>query len=94
MTVDDFIPFCEYFVIPYFLWFAYVAIGILYFALNNKKEVLIKYFIKDIKKQGGKYSEKTGVIKKYDQIKQMIIFYDKTQIEINNVVEISDLEKQ
>ncbi len=38
MTVDDFIPFCEYFVIPYFLWFAYVAIGILYFALNNKKE--------------------------------------------------------
>lgn len=63
-------------------------------ALDNKKEVLIKYFIKDTKKQGGKYSEKTGVIKKYDQIKQMIIFYDKTQIEINNVVEISDLEEQ
>ena len=63
-------------------------------ALDNKKEVIIKYFIKDIKKQGGKYSEKTGVIKKYDQIKQMIIFYDKTQIEINNVVEISDLEEQ
>ena len=63
-------------------------------ALDNKKEVLIKYFIKDIKKQGGIYSEKTGVIKKYDQIKQMIIFYDKTQIEINNVVEISDLEEQ
>ena len=63
-------------------------------ALDNKKEVLIKYFIKDIKKQGGKYSEKTGIIKKYDQIKQMIIFYDKTQIEINNVVEISDLEEQ
>ena len=63
-------------------------------ALDNKKEVLIKYFIKDIKKQGGKYSEKTGGIKKYDQIKQMIIFYDKTQIEINNVVEISDLEEQ
>lgn len=63
-------------------------------ALDNKKEVLIKHFIKDIKKQGGKYSEKTGIIKKYDQIKQMIIFYDKTQIEINNVVEISDLEEQ
>lgn len=62
-------------------------------ALDNKKEVLIKYFIKDIKKQGGKYSEKTGIIKKYDQIKQMIIFYDKTQIEINNVVEISNLEQ-
>lgn len=63
-------------------------------ALDNKKEVLIKYFIKDIKKQGGKYSEKKGVIKKYDQIKQMIIFYDKTQIEINNVVEITNIEEQ
>ena len=28
-------------------------------ALDNKKEVLIKFFIKDTKKQGGKYSEKT-----------------------------------
>ena len=62
-------------------------------ALDNKKEVIIKHFIKDSKKQGGKYLEKTGIIKKYDQIKQMIIFYDKTQIEINNVVEINDLEQ-
>lgn len=38
MAVDDYIPFCEYFVIPYFLWFAYIAIGIGYFALKNKKE--------------------------------------------------------
>lgn len=62
-------------------------------ALDNKKEVIIKHFIKDSKKQGGKHLEKTGIIKKYDQIKQMIIFYDKTQIEINNVVEINDLEQ-
>lgn len=38
MAIDDYIPFCEYFVIPYFLWFAYVAIGICYFALKNKEE--------------------------------------------------------
>ena len=38
MAIDDYIPFCEYFVIPYFLWFAYVAIGIIYFALKNKEE--------------------------------------------------------
>ena len=62
-------------------------------ALENKNEVTITYFIKDEKKTGGKYLNKTGIIKKYDQIKQMIIFYDKTQIEINNVVEINDLEQ-
>ena len=38
MSIDDYIPFCEYFVIPYFLWFAYVAIGIIYFAIKNKEE--------------------------------------------------------
>jgi hypothetical protein len=36
--LDDMIPFCEYFVIPYLLWFGYVAWGIAYFALHNKRE--------------------------------------------------------
>lgn len=38
MAIDDYIPFCEYFIIPYFLWFAYIAVGIGYFALKNKTE--------------------------------------------------------
>lgn len=38
MAVDDYIPFCEYFIIPYLLWFAYIALGIGYFALKNKQE--------------------------------------------------------
>ncbi len=28
-AIDDAIPFCEYFVIPYYLWFLYLAFGIL-----------------------------------------------------------------
>ena len=38
MLLDDYIPFCEYFVIPYILWFAYVAWGMTYTALNNKHD--------------------------------------------------------
>ncbi len=38
VALDDYIPFCEYFVIPYLLWFFYVAWGILYFFRNNKEE--------------------------------------------------------
>ncbi len=33
---DRLIPFCEYFIVPYFLWFFYVAFAILYFALVEK----------------------------------------------------------
>ena len=30
-VVDDWIPFNEYFIIPYFLWFAYIAAVILFY---------------------------------------------------------------
>ena len=38
VPLDDYIPFCEYFIVPYLLWFAYIAAGIGYFALKNKQE--------------------------------------------------------
>ena len=38
MKIDDAIPFCEVFVIPYFLWFAYVSIVVLYCFFKNKQE--------------------------------------------------------
>lgn len=38
VTLDDYIPFCEYFVIPYLLWFGYVAWGFLYFGLHNRTD--------------------------------------------------------
>ena len=33
--LDDLIPFCEWFVIPYFFWYALVAGSLLYFLLYN-----------------------------------------------------------
>lgn len=35
---DDLIPFCEVFVIPYLLWFAYVAVVIIYFFFRDKDD--------------------------------------------------------
>ncbi|MCM1256562.1 MAG: phosphatase PAP2 family protein [Roseburia sp.] len=37
-ALDDKIPFLEFFVVPYFLWFFYVAFAVLYFLLKNKEE--------------------------------------------------------
>lgn len=36
MAVDDWIPFCEYFIVPYTLWFFYIAATVLFFAFFNK----------------------------------------------------------
>lgn len=38
MAVDDKIPFIEYFIVPYFLWFAYVAVAVLYFLYKDKND--------------------------------------------------------
>lgn len=38
VALDDYIPFCEVFVIPYFLWFAYVATVVVYFFFKDKDD--------------------------------------------------------
>lgn len=38
MDVDKYIPFCEIFIIPYLLWFVYVAAAVIYFIFTNKTD--------------------------------------------------------
>ena len=37
-ALDHIIPFCELFVIPYFLWFAYIFFGFIFFFFASRKE--------------------------------------------------------
>lgn len=37
-ALDDIIPFCEWFAIPYFLWFGYIAAGYIFLMLADRKE--------------------------------------------------------
>lgn len=38
MGVDDYIPFLEIFVVPYFLWFAYVSVVVMFFFFKDKED--------------------------------------------------------
>lgn len=38
--LDDYIPFLEIFIIPYFLWFGYIFATVAYFFLTSKKDFL------------------------------------------------------
>lgn len=39
MEIDKYIPFCEYFIIPYYLWFGYIALTVITFAfLPNRRD--------------------------------------------------------
>lgn len=37
VDLDDEIPFCEYFIVPYLLWFLYVAGTVVYFFFRDKR---------------------------------------------------------
>ena len=51
-------------------------------------EVTITYFVKDLKKEGGCYKNKTGYVKKIDIYNQVIIMSDNTKISINEIIDI------
>ena len=36
--IDEMIPFCEYFIVPYYMWFIYIFLGVLYFLFTNKED--------------------------------------------------------
>lgn len=44
-TLDDLIPFCEYFIIPYVLWFLYVIGTVLYLGLFRNDRIEYNRFI-------------------------------------------------
>lgn len=56
--------------------------------LSERVEVNIAYFQKDLKKSGGKYLEKCGVVKKIDEFKGCIIFEDGAVIPVDDICEI------
>lgn len=37
MAIDDMIPFCEFFIIPYILWFLFIAVTVVYFLFFEEK---------------------------------------------------------
>lgn len=70
------------------------------FILNNKlqyildnikfnPEITFTYFIYDNKKTGGKYIEKTGIVKKIDVVEQYVMLKDKTKIPILEIINIT-----
>ncbi len=43
--LDDLIPFCEYFIVPYFLWFPYFLGSLAYFMFKDRKLFLKLCFV-------------------------------------------------
>ena len=52
-------------------------------------EVTFTYFLPDLRKDGGTYVTKEGIVKKIDIYSQIIHLADETEIPIRNIIDIS-----
>lgn len=62
--------------------------------IHDNPLVSITYFVEDKKKDGGKYKNKEGTIKRIDVVNQEVIFTDKFKIYMKDILSItSDIFK-
>lgn len=56
--------------------------------IDDMNEITIVYFVKDNTKVGGKYLEKTSVVKRIDLVNQKIKFVDNSIILMKDIIDI------
>ena len=57
--------------------------------IKTRPTIVFTYFIPDLKKDGGKYVTVTGIVRKIDEYRQIIILEDKTEMPINEIISIT-----
>ena len=57
--------------------------------LAERPEVTVTYFLKDSKKEGGKYIDISGVIKKMDFYYGLLVMEDGTKIRLEDILDLS-----
>ena len=62
--------------------------------INNQITVSVTYFVKDLKKDGGIYLTKNGVIDKIDLDKKYLRFSNKEKINLENILDITYEEEE
>ena len=56
--------------------------------IDKNPEITVTYFVKDLKKEGGKYITVTGFVKKLDLIKRIIYLKDGKDILADDIIDL------
>lgn len=57
--------------------------------IKERNEITVTYFVKDRKKDGGKYISVNGIVKKIDSVNEVIKFEDNTFISMKDIINIT-----
>ena len=61
--------------------------------ISSRPEITVTYFIKDDKKEGGKYTSITGKIRRIDEVNQILVMEDGKEIEVSSILDLVENEK-
>ncbi|MBP3793647.1 MAG: hypothetical protein ILA24_06370 [Ruminococcus sp.] len=61
-------------------------------SLDEQPQISVTYFVPDKYKTGGRYIVKTGTVRRIDEYARILIFTDKSEIPIDDVVQIDFCE--
>ena len=61
-------------------------------SLDEQPQISVTYFVPDEKKSGGRYVEKLGVVRIYDEYSQELVFTDGVRIAVADMANIDFLE--
>ena len=62
--------------------------------ISDQNEIRVTYFVPDIKKNGGRYVNKTGTVRIFDSYTKELVFTDHERISVYDMLSVEFLEKQ
>ena len=57
--------------------------------IKEKKMVTITYFVRDLKKSGGVYLTKQGIVERIDLVNRFLRFQDKEKINLDDILSVN-----
>lgn len=69
-----------------------IKLNVLLEKLDEQPVIKVTYFVPDKKKAGGKYVDKTGVVRVYDEYSRELVFLDKERIRIDDIMKVELVE--
>ena len=64
------------------------SISQLLLTLDEQRQINVIYFVPDEKKAGGRYIEKTGVVLRFDNFNNALVFSDGEKIAVNDLYQV------
>lgn len=69
------------------------SLGKLRITLSERPTVKVTYFVPDQRKSGGKYVDKTGVVRRIDETGGVLVFTDAEKIRIDEIIRVEFADK-